>query len=225
MRCSVLCMMILFLNGEAMAESNTLPSMKAITTVPEKVAKSCKHNKKARLYDACREQLTLLKEAINKAKQEKKVILVSFGADWCIWCHVFSHHVRGETKKFTYTYAGPNDPDSTSTSTIYERARRDVTTDAKALNDFVARHFVLLHVDAHFAPDGAKLIGAMGAAPHYGNWIPFIFAVGRDLMYAAHFEHKTVEKRRDGLFDWYRGYDRRKLLRELKRMHRAALQN
>jgi hypothetical protein len=60
-----------------------------------------------------------------------------------------------------------------------------------------------------------------GAARYMGNSIPFIFAVDREGRYAAHFNNEPVEFRRE-TDDWYRGYDRRKLLAELQGMYAAA---
>lgn len=103
-----------------------------------------------------------------------------------------------------------------------EEAKRDVAAEAKALTDFVAANFVVVHIDAQYAPLGNKVIQTLEAERLFKNWIPFVFTVGKNGKAAASFDHATVEVRRDTT-DWYRGYDRAKLLTELKRMHAAAL--
>ena len=49
----------------------------------------------------------------------------------------------------------------------------------------------------------------------------YIFSVDQSGVFASAFQHENVEVRREG-FDWYRGYDRKKLLEELKSLYAAA---
>lgn len=194
---------------------------KKITTVPARTNASCRKGR-AKLYDECGDQLTLLQEARAVAKRENKVVLVSFGAEWCIWCHVFAKYVYGQMTEFSYTYASPDAPDLTDTSVLYERQTRDVSGDARALNAYMADNFVLVHIDAQFAPNGRKVLSKLDAEKRYKGGIPFVFSVGRTGKFAASFESDEVEIRRDTA-DWYRGYDRQKLLAVLKRLKAAAL--
>jgi hypothetical protein len=192
-----------------------------ITTVPAEFDKSCRRGR-AKLYDECSDQLRVFEAATRLAAAENKVLLVCYGAEWCIWCHVFAKYIHGERTRFEYTYGSPNAPEAQQTSTIYEREKQDVTKEAAELSDFVGRSFVVVHVDGQYAPNGIAVLEQSGAAPYMGNSIPFIFTVDRNGRYAAHFNHELAEIRRD-THDWYRGYDRRKLLTELQRMRDAAL--
>jgi hypothetical protein len=191
-----------------------------ITTVPEKLDKACRKGR-ARLYDECSDQLGLLARARKLAAEEHKVVLVSYGAEWCIWCHVFDRYIHGERSRFQYAFGSPRAPDERQTATLYEREKGDVSADAAALKDYVARSFVVVHVDGQFAPNGDAVLARTGAAAFLPDGIPFIFTLDANGRYAARFEDSVAEIRRDTA-DWYRGYDRRKLLAELQRLHAAA---
>lgn len=191
-----------------------------ITTIPEKLDKNCRRGR-AKVYDECSDQWLVFEAAAKRAATENKVLLVSYGAEWCIWCHVFTKYIHGDKTRFEYTYGAPEEPEERSTSTIYEREKRDVSGEAASLNAYVARSFVVVHIESYYA-NGNDVLKRTGAAPFAGTWIPFIFTVDRSGRYAAHLEHDIVQLRRD-TEDWYRGYDRRKLMIELQKMHDAAL--
>jgi hypothetical protein len=191
-----------------------------ISAIPSEVDKSCRGGR-AKLYDECSDQSRIFAAAMQLAAADSKVLLVSFGAEWCIWCHVFAKYIHGEKTRFTYTYGSPRAPEDLLTATIYERENQDVTKDAAALSTYVSRSFVVAHIEGRYAPNGDAVLERTGAAAFMGNGIPFIFTVDRKGRYAAHFIHEAAEIRRD-TDDWYRGYDRRALLAELQRMHDAA---
>jgi hypothetical protein len=94
-----------------------------------------------------------------------------------------------------------------------------VTADAAALSGYVGRSFVIAHIDGQYA-NGRAVLERTGAAAFSSGGIPFIFTVDRQGRYAADLDD-SVEIRRDTA-DWYRGYDRRKLLTQLQRMYAAA---
>lgn len=204
--------------GAEAAQQN--PSGQPITTIPETLDKNCR-NGRAKLYDECSDQMQLFARAAKRAAAENKVLLVSYGAEWCIWCHVFGKYIEGQTSRFDYLVGFPDAPDDRENVTLFERAERDVRAEAAALNAFVAGAFVVLHIDSQHAPGSGDVLRRTGAAAHLENWIPFIFTVDRNGKYAAQFEHEAAEVRRD-TEDPYRGYNRPKLLAELNRMQAAA---
>ncbi|MET1411955.1 hypothetical protein ABVF61_06795 [Roseibium sp. HPY-6] len=161
---------------------------------------------------------------MQKAADEDKVVLVSYGAEWCIWCHVLNAYLAGEKTKFDYVYADPSAPDEIYEATLYEREKRDMSDEASALNAFVRDHFVVVHIDYFFAPNGDRVLETSGALEHLGDGIPFVFAVSASGKFRAVVDTDLAETRRDEDFDWYRGYDRTKLLSSLKRAYQAALQ-
>jgi hypothetical protein len=191
-----------------------------ITIIPAKLDRGCRTGR-ATLYDECSDQLQLFETARRRAAAENKVLLVSYGAEWCIWCHVFTSYIHGERTRFEYTFGSADEPDARWTSTIFEREKQDVRADAAALRAYVASSFVVVHIDGQWAPDGIAVLQKSGAGAMVGEGIPFIFTVDPGGRYAAHLEPKNVEIRRD-TDDWYRGYDRRRLLTELHRLYAAA---
>ncbi len=191
-----------------------------ITSIPATLDKACRRGR-ATLYDECSDQRTLFAAAMKQAAAENKVLLVSYGAEWCIWCHVFEKYIHGERTRFEYTYGSASAPDARRTATLFEREPEDVAAEAAALNAYVASSFVVLHIDGQYAPNSDAVMEETGADEFMGDGIPFIFTVDREGRYAGHLDHDLVERRRD-TDDWYRGYDRRKLMAELQRMHAAA---
>ena len=189
-----------------------------IISFPERIDTSCRDGK-AKIYDECGDQRALLEMAMQKAKAENKTVLVSYGAEWCIWCHVFAAYIKGDIEKFTHHYGEPNDNERYK-HTMYERLDRDVSQEAYDLKKFVSDNFVVAHIEFKYS-DGDDVLAKTGAAEYYYGWVPFIFTLDEDGQYAEQFYHDEAEVRRD-TFDWYRGYDRVNLLTQLKKMHEMA---
>jgi hypothetical protein len=195
----------------------TLPQI--YTGFPESRDPQCRDGT-ARMYDECGDQLALFRTALARANAENKVLLVEYGAEWCIWCHVFNAYINGDKGRFRYTYASAKEPEAWATRTVEEHG--DVEG-AEALREFVARHFVVVRIDAQYAPNGAEVLKQTGAEEHFGGGLPFVFTVDSRGRYAATFEGKGLEKNRRGSFDWYRGFHRDAMLRVLTSMRNAAL--
>ena len=193
---------------------------KIYVSFPERIDTGCRDGK-AKMFDQCGDQAELFSTALGRAKAESKVLLVEFGAEWCIWCHVFDAHVNGERDRFQYTYGSPDEPEARYTETFEEGAGTDAN-EANSLRDFVAATFVVVHIDAEFAPNGFGVLESTGAAAHYASSIPFVFTVDEHGRFAGKFNHDAVEKRRDTPTDWYRGYDRKGLMAQLTAMRDAA---
>lgn len=191
-----------------------------ITIYPTEIARNC-NGGRAVLYDECGKQVTLFKQALRQANADGKTLLVSYGAEWCIWCHVFEQYIKGEHTDMTYRFGDPGDRDYEQV-TLDERPDEDPAAAASALTAFVAEHFVLVHIDDQHAPDGYEVLIQTGAEASFNGGLPYIFTVTPKGDYAAHLNSNSVETRRDGLFDWYRGYDRAGLTAELDRMRLAA---
>ncbi|MCZ4282622.1 DUF255 domain-containing protein [Kiloniella laminariae] len=192
-----------------------------ISTFPEKLDITCR-NGRAKLYDQCGDQYLLFQSALEKAREERKVLLISYGAEWCIWCHVFDKYIHGERSFFKYTFGSPEDPDTEITAILLERPQRDVAAEAAALNAYVADSFVVLNLEGDFAPNGDKVLNQTGADQYFDDAIPFIFTVNSEGRFAANLDPIQVETRRDPPQDVYRGYDREKLIIELSKLYKAA---
>lgn len=203
--------------------SVSLARADTITKFPESLDKACRDGT-AKIYDECADQMEIFSAALERANREGKTLLVSYGAEWCIWCHVFDAHISGGKSKFTYVYADPAEPDNKFESTLYEREKTDVTQEADALSEFVAQNFVVAHIEDFFSENGYEVLLTTGAEPHHDGSIPYVFTVDSKGIYAGHFEHNRAETRRDKILDWYRGYNRQELIAELSRIRDLAQQ-
>ena len=207
--------------GSALARSGDSPPLAhAYAGFPLEIDSKCRDGK-AQIFDECGDQLALFKTALARANLEHKVLLVEFGAEWCIWCHVFDAHINGEHHRFTYTYGTPDEPESRQTTTFKE-GKGAAARAANALREFVAANFVIVHIDAAYAPNSDHVLEASGASERYDETLPFIFSVDQRGKFAQKFMSDAVEKRRDTESDWYRGYDRAGLLAQLTSMRDAA---
>ncbi|MDO4627402.1 MAG: DUF255 domain-containing protein [Pasteurellaceae bacterium] len=74
------------------------PTLKSIESFPKQLPKNCGDGL-AKLYDECSNQNTILQAAIQAAQMHHKNVLIIYGAEWCIWCHVFDKYIRGQVKK------------------------------------------------------------------------------------------------------------------------------
>jgi len=191
-----------------------------ITSLPKQIDKNCR-NGRAKIYDECNSQLELFAEARKLATVEDKTVLVSFGAEWCIWCHVFDAYIHGYVDKFTYTF-GEEGNDARETHTMRERAKHDVSQEAYDLKKYVSDNFVVVHIDYEHASKGEEVLDIAEAWDNFENFIPYIFTVDAEGLFTGTFSHDEVEIRRDSL-DWYRGYNRVALLKKLREMREASI--
>ncbi len=190
-----------------------------VTTLPQTPVHDCRGGR-ARLYNECHPQVDIFDAALRTARSQDKVLLVSFGAEWCIWCHVFHAYLTGGHGAFTHNYAAEHGKERYS-ATIHERAAQDPSDAAAELAAFAAETFVLVHIDNRYAEDGFDVLDDSGALSAYQNALPFIFTVDADGRFVAAFDPARAETRRDS-GDWFRGYDRAALRAELERMKEAA---
>jgi len=63
-----------------------------VVSFPETLPSDCRDGR-AKTYDQCADQFELFQTAFETAQEQEKVLLVSLGAEWCVWCHVFSYTV------------------------------------------------------------------------------------------------------------------------------------
>ncbi|MEL6520263.1 MAG: thioredoxin family protein [Pseudomonadota bacterium] len=191
-----------------------------LTKYPESIDPSCNYGR-AKLYDECGSQLELFEEALAAANRQRKTLLVSYGAEWCIWCHVFDKHLSGSHTIMRYRYAEPGDR-TYEDVTLFEFSNVDTPDEAMRLHSYSAKTFVIVHIESWFSADGDAVLDVTAALPNYSGEIPFVFSVNRDGKFAASLHSSTVETRRDNAISWYRGYDRPNLISELERLHQMA---
>lgn len=144
----------------------------AYVAYPATIDSQCREGR-ARMFDECGDQLALFEQAHARAKTDGKVLLVEFGAEWCIWCHVFDSHINGESGKFRYTYGSPDEPDERYTRTFKEGSVWVDTQAASELRDFVAANFVVVHIELQYSPNGYAVLEGSGADTHFPGSVPY----------------------------------------------------
>ena len=215
-RCAALIFALLLVAGrsDVLAAASPGQGAQPVTVLPTAVPKKCRKTPQI-LFDRCRDQVALFDQALKTARAEGKVLLVSYGADWCIWCHVFDAYVHGHSGIFRYALSdGPWEMAEMPTDTML--------ADAAALNTTFSRNFALVHIDADDRSNGFDVLAKTGAKAKYENSVPFNFVVNETGAFVGHIENGDVEVRRDG-DDPFRGYDRAALLKQLATLYQNAL--
>lgn len=184
------------------------------TVFPERIDPTC-GNGRARVYDECGDQKALFRAAFEQATADGKVLLVSYGAEWCIWCHVFDHYIAGKFDAFTYEL--PNE-----TRSMRERRTETMAREAANLNRYVSETFVIANIEYEYASGADEVLEETGADAYFEDWAPFIFTVADDGKIAAVFDHNRVEAPTIPFVDNFRGYKRVEMLDHLKEMAEAT---
>ncbi|MBT7559952.1 MAG: hypothetical protein HN671_05370 [Rhodobacterales bacterium] len=181
---------------------------------PKSIDKDCFAGR-ALSYDECGYQKDVLKKALLEAIETDKTVLIIYGAEWCIWCHVFKEHIKGNYGKFSYKLEGQQGYDLDERPSIAEIKQ------ANELNAFVSQNFIVANIEAQHSFDGYDVLFETGGAEHIKDSIPFIYTVDQNGLFSKDMpsthELKTLEKKRNG-DNWYRGYNREVLLEELKKL-------
>ena len=204
--------LLLFVGLQQSAAEEVTPKVRTITTFPIAPSGKCKEIRRI-LYDPCKDQVLLFDQARTAARQQNKAVLVSFGADWCIWCHVFDSYVGGGFDTFNHYSNGKK-------VRMSERASAQTAADAAALNRFVSDNFVLVHIASEDS-NGHSVLKQSGAERYYEGAIPLIFAVDENGKYVGSIKSDRVEVRRDGRAP-FRGYDRSRLKAGLTELRNRA---
>lgn len=189
----------------AVPDAEIAAAARGVVTYPLSLDPACRDGR-ARSYDQCSDQFAIYSAALDEARAGNKALLVIIGAEWCGWCHTLDAHLKGATGRFNH---------------ITAKKRGDVSAGALALVRYVADNYVVVHIEDDFAPGADAVIRAAGAEAHFQEYYPTIFAVGPDGKFAAKLDHKHVKIQINGI-GAYAGYDRARLIEELKRLRKAA---
>ena len=193
-----------------------------VESYPQSLSHQCREGN-AKIYDECGSQTEIMKAALISANESGKTLLMVYGAEWCIWCHVFDKYVKGGYRAFEYEWEY-HDGDLLSWNML-EWVSDDTERQARKLNKYVSENFVVVHIEGHFSEDGLDVIDAIGFDRNEMSFYPFIFSVTADGKYAAHMlaydAIPGLEIRQSAGLS-YRGFDREILLRELVRLKQAA---
>jgi thiol-disulfide isomerase/thioredoxin len=178
----------------------------SVVSYPLSLDPACRDGR-ATAYDQCSNQLDLFAAAVERAQTEDKAVLVIIGAEWCGWCRAFDAHLKGATGRYDY---------------VTRERRGDVSQAALELVRYTAANFVVVHIEDDYAPGADEVVSAAGAQAHFQEKYPTIFAAGPDGKFAAKLDHPYVKIQISGP-GAYQGYDRGLVLKELKRLHKAAV--
>ncbi|MFB6348347.1 hypothetical protein ACFBZI_02635 [Moraxella sp. ZJ142] len=175
----------------------------------------------AKLHDECGDQVVIIKNAIHAAKQQNKNVLLIYGGEWCIWCHVLDRHFNGEVQ--THDYVWRDGDDGLSEWVMHENIAQDDIDNAIKLNHYVADNFVIAHIDGDYT-NGLQALSYVGFHNEVFAY-PTVIILNKQGKYAGHLPPTGLI---DGLQirtmngQEYRGYDRVKLLQVLQELHQTA---
>jgi hypothetical protein len=131
---------------------NSPASAEPLIKYPDTPVRSCRRGR-AKLYDECSNQERLFAAALARANAEGKTLLVFYGAEWCIWCHVFDAYINGEKSRFNYKFVSPDAPNMFRRATLCERENRMFRSKRQPCNNL--RRTISLCVDTEY----------------YSNWV------------------------------------------------------
>ena len=198
-------------------------TMLQIDQFPENLSKDCRAGK-AKIYDECSSQSEILKAAIKRATETDKSVLVVYGSEWCIWCHVLEKYIQGGSGYFEYEWESE---DTTERWPMQEKENKRAHIEAAVLNRYVARNFVVAHIEGTFSPDGIEVMASTGFDLSKIRAIPFIMVVDNKGQYVVRMQDydliEGLEIRSDN-GEEYRGFNRLVLVKELLKLRKAAIQ-
>ena len=144
----------------------------------------------------CVSQTSVLAAAARRARTDHKALLVSVGADWCIWCHVIARYFDGWTDD------------------RIEPPAAGTRADALDLAAFMRDSFVVVELNTE-APDISDALAAIRVDPRTINGLPSFYILKSSGPRFVDMERAELPKRGD-----FRGYNRKAVLGLL----RAALE-
>lgn len=208
------CLLGMLLAGAAQA--------KPIDQFPAQLDPTCR-NGTAQIYDECGSQVKILAAALQRAAATDKQVLVVYGSEWCIWCHVVDRYFHGIYHQFDYAWEVEG---AVEHWTMYERENPKARIEATVLNRFVADHFVVAHIEGTFSDDGIDVMEQTGFDIYGLRAIPLLMVVDDKGQYVAHMadydEVEGLEIRQDS-GEEFRGFNRRLLLKELLKLRNAGV--
>lgn len=195
-----------------------------VVTFPKDISSNCRKGI-AKIYDECGDQNLILRDALKQAALENKSVLVVYGAEWCIWCHVFDNYVQGKSRKFNYAFEYQGELQQWD---MEEKENKKAEREAYLLNEYTANNFVIAHIEGEFSPNGMDAMKSTGFDVSEIKYLPFIVVLDVNGKYINHMKpfdaFKGLEIRKDS-GEEYRGFDRVILLDILKNLRSQAIKN
>jgi thiol-disulfide isomerase/thioredoxin len=194
----------------ACAKDDSRPTKRSYVSLPEVLDPGCRDGK-AKIYDECGDQLSLFKAALERANNERKTLLVFYGAEWCAWCHALDAHLNGEASSFRLTGDGIEAASRASSSS-------NKSDDSVAqLRELLHKSFVIVHIEAQLAPNGIATLKLAGAEEKFLGRIPLLFSVDSVGRYTTSLDHSFIRTSQEGT-DVYCDFDRSDLLAQLAKI-------
>jgi len=110
-----------------------------VDSYPKTLSKGCRDGD-AIIYDECSTQQYVIDQALEAANKSDKSVLVLYGAEWCVWCHVFDKYINGHSNAFNYRFKY-HDGEKIKYN-LREKENKNAAVEAKLLNWYVAENFV-----------------------------------------------------------------------------------
>ncbi|UNU74183.1 thioredoxin family protein [Moraxella nasovis] len=198
----------------------TAPTIKPIEHFPKTPDVNCRDGN-AKLHDECGDQVLIIKNAIATAQSQNKNVLMIYGGEWCIWCHVLDRYFNGKIQTHDYVWRDSNG--DLSQWVMNENITQNDIDNAIKLNHYVADNFVIAHIDGDYA-NGEQALDYVNFTDEIVVY-PTIMVLNKQGKYAHHMPPTSFI---DGLQirevdgQPYRGYDRAILLQELQKLHGMA---
>ncbi len=164
------------------------------------VAKLCPKQPAGSLFANCLPQAEIFERARDHAAAEKKLLLVDYGADSCIWCAVIDQYFDGNI------------------GVQHEQIDQLDFGFSRLLAQTMSRNFILVHINSKQEAEAREVMAGIGAEAVVGEPIPVFIAVDPA---SGATERAYLENAENPVEGKYHGYDRTKLSIELRRAARV----
>lgn len=209
-------------NNQQQLPSKTYIQPKVLQSFPQSLDTQCREAI-ANIYDECGDQQLILDQALKAAQNVDKRVLILYGAEWCIWCHVFDKYVKGQNRKFEYQWQY-HDGENLDW-VMLEKENQRAEEEAIQLNHYFAEHFVLAHIESYYSANGEQVLADLGYDVSNIKSVPLVLVLDSSGQITGEMQSSEellgLEKRQDS-GEEFRGYDRKLLLAELQRLFETA---
>ncbi len=164
------------------------------------VALLCPKQQPGSLFATCLPQATIFEKARAHAAAENKLLLVDYGADSCIWCGVIDRYFDGDI------------------GVQHEQIDHLDFGFSRMLAQTMTKNFVLVHINSEVNAEARGVMAGIGAEAVVGGPIPAFIALDPA---SGATERAYLEKAENPVEGEYHGYNRTKLVIELRRAANA----
>ncbi len=164
------------------------------------VALLCPKQQAGSLFATCLPQAEVFQRARDHAAAENKLLLVDYGADSCIWCGVIDQYFDGNI------------------GIQHEKIEHLDFGFSRMLAQTMSKNFILVHINSEVEAEAREVMAGIGAEAVVGGPIPAFIALDPA---SGATERAYLEKAENPVDGEYHGYNRTKLVTELRRAARV----